>query len=215
MINASDPLSPPHLFLPTSSYSTLVSSPYVSPALSASLTSLPPLLIQSGALETLRDEHTLLALRAAKAGVEVTHEVFRESVHVFHSIQKETSAKAALSAVGEWARTRKPVQPLPALEQLQKVDEELRTAWTSRPASVREEKPASSPIIPPRFTYEKRFERLPPLQLRSSAVDEAKKAVEEAEGYKAGNELTAVYYARREGREERGVVGWVRGLVGL
>lgn len=212
-----DHLTPPRLFLPTGpSYSTLLLSPYVSPALTASFTSLPPLLIHSGALETLRDEHTLLALRAAAAGVDVAHEVFKESVHVFHAVQKETSAKAALRAVGDWGRGRAPVGALPQSEALQDVDERLREAWTSRPAEEQREKDASTALPPPQFAYTKVYERLPPIKLRPHASPEARRAVEEAEAYKAGEKLTAVFYAKSTATAATGgYVGRLRGLVGL
>lgn len=49
--------------------------PYVSP-LFGDLAGLPPLLIQAGDAEVLRDEITLLAHKAAMAGVKVEHEIF-------------------------------------------------------------------------------------------------------------------------------------------
>jgi hypothetical protein len=50
------------------------------------LTGLPPLLIQSGEAEVLRDEITLLAYKASLQGVIVMHEVYDEQVHVFQSL---------------------------------------------------------------------------------------------------------------------------------
>lgn len=52
--------------------------PYVSP-LFGDLAGLPPLLIQAGDAEVLRDEITLLAHKAAMAGVKVEHEIFEVS----------------------------------------------------------------------------------------------------------------------------------------
>lgn len=49
-------------------------------------TGLPPLLIQSGEAEVLRDEITLLAHKASLQGVHVMHEVYDEMVHVFQSL---------------------------------------------------------------------------------------------------------------------------------
>lgn len=46
---------------------------------------LPPLLIQYGEAEVLRDENTLLAHKAALAGVVVMPEVFEDAVHVFQT----------------------------------------------------------------------------------------------------------------------------------
>ena len=53
--------------------------PYASP-LFGDFTGLPPLLIQSGDAEVLRDESTLLALKATLAGVQVRHELYEDAV---------------------------------------------------------------------------------------------------------------------------------------
>lgn len=53
--------------------------PYASP-LFGDFTGLPPLLIQVGDAEVLRDEITLLAHKAASAGVDVRHELFEDAV---------------------------------------------------------------------------------------------------------------------------------------
>ncbi|KAH7105252.1 Alpha/Beta hydrolase protein [Auriculariales sp. MPI-PUGE-AT-0066] len=56
--------------------------PYASP-LFGDFTRLPPMLIQAGEAECLRDEITLLAHKATRAGVQVVHELFQDGVHVF------------------------------------------------------------------------------------------------------------------------------------
>lgn len=67
---------------------------YVSP-LFGSFTGLPPLLIQAGDAEVLRDEITLLAHKASLAGVTVEHEIFEDCVHVFQAfLFLEASRKA-------------------------------------------------------------------------------------------------------------------------
>ncbi|KAG6889485.1 hypothetical protein C0992_004990 [Termitomyces sp. T32_za158] len=53
--------------------------PYASP-LFGDFTGLPPLLIQVGDAEVLRDESTLLAHKATLAGVDVRHELFEDAV---------------------------------------------------------------------------------------------------------------------------------------
>ena len=53
--------------------------PYASP-LFGDFKSLPPLLIQAGEAEVLRDEITLLAHKASLAGVEVRHELYADMV---------------------------------------------------------------------------------------------------------------------------------------
>ncbi|KAF9074924.1 Alpha/Beta hydrolase protein [Rhodocollybia butyracea] len=56
--------------------------PYASP-LFGNFEGLPPMLIQSGDSEVLRDEITLLAHKATLAGVEVRHELYEDAIHVF------------------------------------------------------------------------------------------------------------------------------------
>ncbi|GAA5880004.1 hypothetical protein JCM1840_005287 [Sporobolomyces johnsonii] len=58
--------------------------PYASP-LFGDFTGLPPMLIQAGDAEVLRDEITLLAHKASLAGVQVEHEIFEDCVHVFQA----------------------------------------------------------------------------------------------------------------------------------
>ncbi|GAA6000318.1 hypothetical protein JCM10207_007958 [Rhodosporidiobolus poonsookiae] len=68
--------------------------PYVSP-LFGDYTDLPPLLVQAGDAEVLRDEITLMAHKAALAGVKVEHEIFEDCVHVFQAfLFLEASRKA-------------------------------------------------------------------------------------------------------------------------
>lgn len=56
--------------------------PYASP-LFGDFKGLPPLLIQAGDAEVLRDEITLLAHKATLAGVEVQHELYEDQVRFF------------------------------------------------------------------------------------------------------------------------------------
>lgn len=59
--------------------------PYASP-LFGDFTGLPPLLIQAGESEVLRDEVTLLAHKATLAGVQVMHELYEDAVSLPVSI---------------------------------------------------------------------------------------------------------------------------------
>ncbi|OJT04454.1 Esterase [Trametes pubescens] len=68
--------------------------PYASP-LFGDFKGLPPLLIQAGEVEVLRDEITLLAHKATLAGVEVRHELYEDMVHVFQSLPFLDAAKHA------------------------------------------------------------------------------------------------------------------------
>lgn len=53
--------------------------PYASP-LFGNFSGLPPMLIQAGDAEVLRDEITLLAYKASLAGVRVRHELYEDAV---------------------------------------------------------------------------------------------------------------------------------------
>ena len=53
--------------------------PYASP-LFGNFSGLPPMLIQAGDAEVLRDEITLLAYKASLAGVKVRHELYEDAV---------------------------------------------------------------------------------------------------------------------------------------
>ena len=55
--------------------------PYASP-LFGDFTGLPPLLIQAGESEVLRDEVTLLAHKATLSGVQVMHELYEDAVRL-------------------------------------------------------------------------------------------------------------------------------------
>ncbi|KAI0257402.1 Alpha/Beta hydrolase protein [Lactifluus subvellereus] len=71
--------------------------PYASP-LFGDFTGLPPLLIQAGESEVLRDEVTLLAHKATISGVQVMHELYEDAIHVFQAFPfLEASLHAFLS----------------------------------------------------------------------------------------------------------------------
>ncbi|KAI0828960.1 Alpha/Beta hydrolase protein [Trametes gibbosa] len=71
--------------------------PYASP-LFGDFKGLPPLLIQAGEVEVLRDEITLLAHKATLAGVEVRHELYEDMVHVFQSLPFLEASRHAFMA---------------------------------------------------------------------------------------------------------------------
>lgn len=104
----------PALYVGQDNFEEKLHDPMVSSCL-ADLQGLPPLLIQSGSREMLRDEHTLLAQRAARAGVKVSHELLVGGIHVPHSFRTAPIAHQAFVNIGEWARALStPEQPLPA-----------------------------------------------------------------------------------------------------
>ncbi|KAI5481625.1 esterase / lipase [Pseudohyphozyma bogoriensis] len=81
--------------------------PYVSP-LFGDFTGLPPLLIQAGDAEVLRDEITLLAHKASLAGVRVEHELFEDSVHVFQMFLFLEASRKAFQSQRQFVKYKLP-----------------------------------------------------------------------------------------------------------
>lgn len=98
--------------------STYLTHPYASP-LFADLSGLPPMLIQAGDSEILRDEITLLAHKATLSGVEVTHELYEDMVHIFQMFTFLKAAQAAVASAGRWVQ-----QTLPRIEAERAANEE-------------------------------------------------------------------------------------------
>ena len=81
-------------------------APLISPA-HADLSGLPPLLIHVGDHETLLDDSTMLAERAAAAGVDVELVVAPEMIHVWHVFAGMVpESDVALADLGRWIETR-------------------------------------------------------------------------------------------------------------
>ncbi|KAG5647692.1 hypothetical protein DXG03_008415 [Asterophora parasitica] len=77
--------------------------PYASP-LFGDFTGLPPLLIQVGDAEVLRDEVTLLAHKATLAGVDVRHELFEDAIHVFQAYPFLAATRRAFLSMKNFVR---------------------------------------------------------------------------------------------------------------
>lgn len=77
--------------------------PLVSP-LFADLEGLPPMLIQAGDLETLRDDAVRLAERARAAGVDVTLTVYDDMIHAFMLFAGVPDAKRATDEIVAFVR---------------------------------------------------------------------------------------------------------------
>ncbi|EAU92583.1 esterase [Coprinopsis cinerea okayama7 len=92
--------------------------PYASP-LFGDMTGLPPLLIQAGEAEVLRDEITLLAHKATLAGVQVYHELYEDCIHVFQAYPFLDASKQAFGSIRHFVKHVLPQvqsgspQPLP------------------------------------------------------------------------------------------------------
>lgn len=79
-------------------------NPLMSP-LYGDLSGLPPLLLQCGSEEMLRDDSVRLAARAKAAGVDVTFEEWDEMIHVWHLFaDRLTDGRKALARIGEFVR---------------------------------------------------------------------------------------------------------------
>lgn len=78
LVSAADPLNPVGLYL-GAEMDKYLTHPYASP-LFGDLKGLPPMLIQAGDSEVLRDEITLLAHKATMAGGQVQHELYEDAV---------------------------------------------------------------------------------------------------------------------------------------
>ncbi|KIM31627.1 hypothetical protein M408DRAFT_235905 [Serendipita vermifera MAFF 305830] len=89
---------------PTGLSNQYLTHPYASP-LFGQMQGLPPLLIQSGDAEVLRDEAMLLAHKATLAGVKVRHEIYEDQVHVFQMFFFLDAAKKALIACNEFLQS--------------------------------------------------------------------------------------------------------------
>jgi len=77
-------------------------TPSASP-LFADLHGLPPLLVQVGSAECLRDDSLRVAEKARAAGVEVTFEEWPEMIHVWHLFAHALpEGQQAIDRVGEW-----------------------------------------------------------------------------------------------------------------
>ncbi|TXT13416.1 hypothetical protein VHUM_00783 [Vanrija humicola] len=105
-----DHLNPVGSYLGPEGVARYITHPYASP-LFGDLSNLPPMLIQSGDSEVLRDEITLLAHKATMSGVEVTHELYQDMVHVFQMFTWLPATHAAINSIGRWVR-----QTLPRIE---------------------------------------------------------------------------------------------------
>lgn len=100
--------------------------PYVSP-LFGDFGGLPPLLIQAGEAEVLRDEITLLAHKASLAGVPVEHEIFEDCVHVFQAFLFLEASRRALQSQRQFVKVKLPTLATPKVLDVANMDAEIRS----------------------------------------------------------------------------------------
>jgi len=104
-----DHLHPILCYLGQEGMEKYLTHPYVSP-LFGDFTGLPPLLIQCGDSEVLRDEITLLAHKATIAGVKVRHEIYEDCVHVFQTFPFLESSRRAFLSCRDFVKRVLPAQ---------------------------------------------------------------------------------------------------------
>jgi epsilon-lactone hydrolase len=80
--------------------------PAASSPINADLAGLPPLLIQVGGHECIRDDAVAFAEKARAAGVDVTLEVWDEMVHLWHNFSYLPEAQQAIAHIADFVRDR-------------------------------------------------------------------------------------------------------------
>jgi acetyl esterase/lipase len=80
--------------------------PATASPLNRDLAGLPPLLIQVGEHEGIRDDAIALADKATAAHVDVTLEVWPEMVHLWHTFSYLREAQQALERIGRFVEER-------------------------------------------------------------------------------------------------------------
>ncbi|WFD19726.1 hypothetical protein MCAP1_001962 [Malassezia caprae] len=100
---AGDHMNPVNAYLGPN-MSKYLTHPYVSP-LFGEMQGLPPMLIQTGDAEVLRDENVLFAHKCALAGVPVRHEIYEDCVHVFQFFLFLEASRKAFQSMRHFIRT--------------------------------------------------------------------------------------------------------------
>ncbi|KAG2190057.1 hypothetical protein INT46_007936 [Mucor plumbeus] len=94
-------MNPAHLYL---NDQDLVKHPYVSPIYADSFSNMPPMLIQSGGCESLRDEICDLTIKIKNSkSTMVHHEIYEDMVHVFQAFPFAKSSEA-IESIGWWTK---------------------------------------------------------------------------------------------------------------
>ncbi|SDA01310.1 BZ3500_MvSof-1268-A1-R1_Chr10-1g02574 [Microbotryum saponariae] len=208
------PLNPAKLYAPSNAL-----HPYVTSVL-ADHQNLPPLLLQAGGAETLRDEVTLLAHRADRAGVDVTHEIYDSGVHVTHLLFESELARVCRIQVGVWAKkVQGPEKLKTRSEGWSEVDALFGSEWkrlegNATDGGANKSGGAEKKATPqPAYIFEPVVQEAPQIHLRQNANEEVAKAVEEDAEYKPRKGLTTIFVPKRN--PKAGLVGQVRGVLHL
>ncbi|KAG0168558.1 hypothetical protein DFQ30_004601 [Apophysomyces sp. BC1015] len=102
-------MNPASLYLHPDHLPSLLRHPYVSPIFADNFEHLPPILIQSGGCESLRDEiKALTSKMSASKTTLVYHEVYEDMVHVFQAFPFSRSCEA-IESIGWWIKAGMPL----------------------------------------------------------------------------------------------------------
>lgn len=199
--DALGPRAPAQLYL-SPSFTENVTHPYVSPCLAPTLASLPPLLIQAGEVEVLRDEITLLAQRAHLAGVDVKHQILGAAVHVGQLLPHSDVGRVALTEVEKWIKGRDArVEPV----EWTVVDALFEAAQKDR---VNVHKGTRNTASAPKFVFDGVHREAPTVNTRNGAHAIAEKVVDDHQGK---NQLVSTLFVPKRNSEAMGILGKLRG----
>ncbi|ORX57513.1 hypothetical protein DM01DRAFT_260803 [Hesseltinella vesiculosa] len=99
-------MNPQPMYLGEDYTTEMLKHPYVSPLYADHFENLPPIMVQSGSCEPLRDEIAHLAQRIQDSiSSFVHHEVYEDMVHVFQAFPLGKKPADAIKSIGWWART--------------------------------------------------------------------------------------------------------------
>lgn len=208
-------MHPPRLYLSPvyprtpagdAAYDRLLVSGYVSQAIAPleALRDLPPMLVQTGGLETLVDENVVLVRRLRMAGGNeegVTHQVWMDGVHVFQALQPERAGASALREAGKWyARLRSSSAATATNEakwtrEVDRLIEEEKRARVARSGPI---KRAKKPAADPNWDYARSVERVQPEVACKKEEEEEAKGAQHEVARKAAEEARRVEGERAE-----------------
>ncbi|CAO3640770.1 unnamed protein product [Cunninghamella blakesleeana] len=99
-------INPQELYLGPNFSKSMLQHPYVSPLHADNFDYLPPIMVQSGGCESLRDEIDALQIKISQSKSTFLHnEVYDDMVHVFQALPLGESPAQAIESIGWWART--------------------------------------------------------------------------------------------------------------
>ncbi|KAI7867373.1 Alpha/Beta hydrolase protein [Spinellus fusiger] len=102
-------INPAAIYLGPEQYTSMRNHPYVSPIFAENFENLPPILIQSGSCETLRDEIREIVRRIKLSKTtQVHHEEYKDMIHVFQVFPLSKSPEATES-IGAWITLGLPI----------------------------------------------------------------------------------------------------------